>query len=397
MRNINELFDNRDMIIESMGYFNPLIVGEYNNVVVTEGIIGGIVEKIKALGKMIKGWLQKLIDWVAGKFGRNNSYSTPVSSKPVKKSKSVQELEKIEEDIDKDLNEVGELSQKNEEIANKVEEIENKVTELNVVLYNEPTEEDIININKKEIEAEIRRAEEEIRRSIRILSDIPKKIRKNEKELVKLRRRIINYNTAKIKIPDLKKADDVVYQIISDCDAAIKSDTPCNTFALNKKSGKEYFVNSDTDKVITVKDFMESEVYKSYNEVLGSKTIDELRKYMGRVDATYKQLEIEAKNTTDETESTRLLNKANDINKLSQRFLKLLIDYLTLYSERIGNLRIQFSTDISNAQSRLNSVESKLKDLKDRGEDGYIAMATEMLYDAQQKIKESKDKLKELN
>ena len=177
----------------------------------------------------------------------------------------------------------------------------------------------------------------------------------------------------------------------------MKSDNPCNTFALKKKSGKEYFVNSDTDKVITVKDFMESEAYKSYNEVSVSKTIDELRKYMGRVDATYKQLEIEAKNTTDETESTRLLNKANAINKLSQRFLKLLIDYLSLYSERIGNLRIQFSTDMANAQSRLNSVESKLENLKDRGEDGYIAMATEMLSDAQQKIKESKAKLKELN
>ena len=184
MQSINELFDNRDMIIESMGYFNPLVVEEYNNVVVTEGIVGGIVEKIKALGKMIKGWIQKLIDWVAGKFGRNNSYSAPTSSKPIKKSKSIQELEKMEEDIDEDLKEVEELSQKNEEIANKVEDIENKVTELNVVLFNEPTEEDIANINRKEIEAEIRRAEEEIRRSIRILSDIPKKIRKNEKELV---------------------------------------------------------------------------------------------------------------------------------------------------------------------------------------------------------------------
>ena len=394
MQNINELFDNKEVIIESMGYFNPLILEE-NTVVLSEGFIGGIVEKIKALGKLIQGWIQKLINWVASKFGRNNSYSAPTSSKPIKKSKSIQELEKMEEDIDEDLNEVEELSQKNEEIANKVEEIENKVTELNVVLYNEPTEEDIANINKKEIEAEIRRAEEEIRRSIRILSDIPKKIRKNEKELAELKKRIINYNTSKIKVPDLKKADDVVYQIISDCDAAMKLDKPYSAFA--KKSRKEYFINSNSDKVITVKDFMESEVYKSYNEVLGSKTIDELRKYMGRVDATYKQLEIEAKNATDETESTRLLNKANDINNLSQQFLKLLIDYLALYSERIGNLRIQFSTDMANSQSRLNSVESKLENLRDKGEDGYIAMATEMLSDAQQKIKESKAKLKELN
>lgn len=88
MQNINELFDNRDMIIESMGYFNPLIVGEYNNVVVTEGIVGGIVEKIKALGKMIKGWLQKLIDWVAGKFNNLGGKSKKSESKD-KKSDSL--------------------------------------------------------------------------------------------------------------------------------------------------------------------------------------------------------------------------------------------------------------------------------------------------------------------
>ena len=113
MQNINELFDNREFIIESMGYFNPLILEE-NTVVLSEGFIGGIVEKIKALGKIIQGWIQKLIDWVASKFGRNNSYSASTSSKPVKKSKSVQELEKMEENIDEDLNEVKELSQKNE-------------------------------------------------------------------------------------------------------------------------------------------------------------------------------------------------------------------------------------------------------------------------------------------
>ena len=44
MNNINDLFNERDMIIESMGCFNPLILEE-NNVILTEGIIGGLVEK----------------------------------------------------------------------------------------------------------------------------------------------------------------------------------------------------------------------------------------------------------------------------------------------------------------------------------------------------------------
>lgn len=38
MQNINELFDNRDMIIESIGYFNPLILEE-NAVVLSEGLV----------------------------------------------------------------------------------------------------------------------------------------------------------------------------------------------------------------------------------------------------------------------------------------------------------------------------------------------------------------------
>ena len=69
MKNINELFNERDMIIESMGYFNPLILEE-NNVVLTEGVVGGLVEKIQALWKMIKGWITKLIDFVSSKFRR---------------------------------------------------------------------------------------------------------------------------------------------------------------------------------------------------------------------------------------------------------------------------------------------------------------------------------------
>ena len=75
MNNINDLFNERDMIIESMGYFNPLILEE-NNVVLTEGIVGGLVEKIQALWKMIKGWITKLIDFVSSKFRKGKSTTT---------------------------------------------------------------------------------------------------------------------------------------------------------------------------------------------------------------------------------------------------------------------------------------------------------------------------------
>lgn len=42
MNNINDLFNERDMIIESIGYFNPLILEEHD-VILTEGIAGGLV------------------------------------------------------------------------------------------------------------------------------------------------------------------------------------------------------------------------------------------------------------------------------------------------------------------------------------------------------------------
>ena len=75
MNNIKDLFNERDCIIESMGYFNPLILEE-NNVILTEGIIGGLVEKIQALWKMIKGWITKLIDFVSSKFRKGKPTTT---------------------------------------------------------------------------------------------------------------------------------------------------------------------------------------------------------------------------------------------------------------------------------------------------------------------------------
>ena len=108
MQNINELFDNRDMIIESIGYFNPLILEE-NAVALSEGFIGGIVEKIKALGRIIQGWIQKLINWVAGKFSRGgsggggstSSSSTTTASKAASNKKADTQMNELKEISDK--------------------------------------------------------------------------------------------------------------------------------------------------------------------------------------------------------------------------------------------------------------------------------------------------------
>ena len=98
MNNINDLFNERDMIIESMGYFNPLILEE-NNVVLTEGIVGGLVEKIQALWKMIKGWITKLIDFVSSKFKRKNNTSN-------NSNKVNNEIKEVINDINKQTEEI---------------------------------------------------------------------------------------------------------------------------------------------------------------------------------------------------------------------------------------------------------------------------------------------------
>jgi len=102
MANIKDIFNEKDIIIESMSYFNPLILEEHN-VVVTEGVVGGIVEKLKALYEMIKGWLSKLISFVADKFsgkGRKKSSSDSSTTNSEKKAESGSSKTKTTSDAD---------------------------------------------------------------------------------------------------------------------------------------------------------------------------------------------------------------------------------------------------------------------------------------------------------
>ena len=115
MNNINDLFNERDMIIESMGYFNPLILEE-NNVVLTEGIVGGLVEKIQALWKMIKGWITKLIDFISSKFKRNrNTTTTSGDSNKVNNEikEVINDINKQTEEITNERNEIKKEIEKN--------------------------------------------------------------------------------------------------------------------------------------------------------------------------------------------------------------------------------------------------------------------------------------------
>ena len=72
---------------------------EENNVVLTEGIVGGLVEKIQALWKMIKGWITKLIDFVSSKFKRKNNTSN-------NSNKVNNEIKEVINDINKQTEEI---------------------------------------------------------------------------------------------------------------------------------------------------------------------------------------------------------------------------------------------------------------------------------------------------
>ena len=125
MNNINDLFNERDMIIESMSYFNPLILEEHD-VILTEGIVGGVVEKIQALWKMIKGWITKLIDFVSSKFKRKNNISNNSNKVNSEIKEIVDDINKQTEEIVNERNDIKQKIEKNVDETHKlIEKIQN--------------------------------------------------------------------------------------------------------------------------------------------------------------------------------------------------------------------------------------------------------------------------------
>lgn len=197
MQNINELFDNRDMIIESIGYFNPLILEE-NAVVLSEGFIGGIVEKIKALGRIIQGWIQKLINWVAGKFSRGggggstSSSSTTTASKASSNKKADTQMNEIKEISDKidDMTKTKDVIQtKNKEIDKKIDKLEDEVKKMTDAAVEKATKSEYMQKRDKLL-AEIGECKEEVKKWSNKLTELPKKVEEQKKEIERLKKKI---------------------------------------------------------------------------------------------------------------------------------------------------------------------------------------------------------------
>ena len=395
MNNINNLFNERDCIIESMGYFNPLILEE-NNVILTEGIIGGLVEKIQALWKMIKGWINKLIDFVASKFsrGKKQGGKVNVSDNPQSKENSseggnkISEIQKTNQEIEKEKKEI---QKANAEVSKKAEEVSKKVKELSIKEkeVSKKSEEQ----KKKEMLQEIENEKELLRNNIadykktiekvkKRMGSLPKRIKEQEDKIAHLQNNEIGYDVKRLKVPDLKNAKNAINDIMNDCKKAIMTDNPYESF--KGKTIKMYFLKSNKELDMLLRDFLQNKDFGSYNYDAGQDCIDQLRKYEKSVDAIYNNLQQRASHISDanKNEATKILTKAKGVNQISQQVLKGAVTILSGYVDRIGGLRSKYSVSSRNNASVLRTEKTKLEEMKEDYMDSYkeqIAYATQKL------------------
>lgn len=445
MNNINELFNERDMIIESMSYFNPLILEEHNTIL-TEGIIGGLVEKIQTLWKMIKGWIKKLIDFIASKFsrGKKQGGKVNVTDNPQAKEKSsdegnpIAEIQKTNQELEKEKEEVqkvnAEISKKAEEVSrkvkeiskkpevsNKVKEITNKAkevskrVELTHKAKEEPKKAEVPNKvkevpkkteeqQKKERLKEIEKEKELLRNNIeeykkiiertkKRMSTLPKRIKEQENKIAQLQNNEIGYDVKHLKVPDLKNAKNAINDIINDCKKAIMTDDPYKSFS--GKPIKMYFLKSNKELDMLLRDFLQNKDFGSYNYDAGQDCIDQLRKYEKSVDVIYNNLQQRASHVSDgnKNEATKIMTKAKGVNQITQQVLKAAVTILSGYVDRIGSLRSRYSVSSRNNTSILKTEKTKLADMKE----DYMDLYKEQIASATQKIKACEAQLSSLS
>ena len=348
MNNINDLFNERDMIIESIGYFNPLILEEHD-VILTEGIVGGVVEKIQALWKMIKGWITKLIDFVSSKFKRKNNISN-------NSNKVNSEIKEIVDDINKQTEEI--VNERND-IKQKIEK---NVDETHKLI--EKIQNDLDGDKAKELRKEIDYTKKNISTIREEIKYLPNAIKEQQERIDDFEER---YNKSVNKIyemPDLIDAKMAISMIIHDCTKAMQTNKPSEYF--NNKKIKNYFLKSNNKIKIPANEFLENEIYKSYLSDAGDEYVDQLKTYQQKLDSTYKELENIAQriSESDTQRSKELLNKASEINKLTQRVLKEAIVTLDKYVQEISKYFFKIDYYIFNNDVNLRNARLKLDSLR---------------------------------
>ena len=348
MHNINDLFNERDMIIESMGYFNPLILEEHD-VILTEGIVGGVVEKIQALWKMIKGWITKLIDFVSSKFKRKNNTSNNSNKVNNEIKEVINDINKQTEEIVNERNDIKQKIEKNVDETHKlVEKIQN----------------DLDDDKAEELRKEIDYAKKNISAIRKEIKFLPNTIKEQQEKIDDFEER---YNKSVNKIyemPDLIDAKMAISMIIHDCTKAMQTNKPSEYF--NNKKIKNYFLKSNNKIKIPANEFLDNEIYKSYLSDAGDEYVDQLKTYQQKLDSTYKELENIAQriSESDTQRSKELLNKASEINKLTQRVLKEAIVTLDKYVQEISKYFFKIDYYIFNNDVNLRNARLKLDSLR---------------------------------
>lgn len=344
MNNINDLFNERDMIIESMGYFNPLILEE-NDVVLTEGIVGGIVEKIQALWKMIRGWITKLIDFISNKFRKgkpttDNAYEGEHITNDRKESsskfgltntffeavdkKNIRRLRIMMKDslvVDSSFKQFNEMSKYVKNIEGMYDEHDDKKC---------PFEEDKSKWDKNYMNKQLAQllGGNFSKKRIEHVKQVVTYFLKNEKKNVN---ESTNVNTSQIiELPKLKDAKKALNDIKKECEKALKEKDPSKIIPKDPKTIRKYFETGGKVKLSRDKILKDS----SYMSYLNSKDCtDQLKSYQKSLDNEYKSLQQKAK---DERKSKELLVKARGINVMTQKFLGTAIKCYAHYVDLIN-------------------------------------------------------------
>lgn len=372
MKNINELFNNRDMIIESIGYFNPLILEECDNVVITEGFVGGIVEKIKALGRLIKKWIQKIIDWVADKLGMRSKQPYDTKNKNDEKKvsdveKELEEIEKTKKDLDKDSKELNKENEKLIEFFNIVSGKMDSITEKDFyanILHN-----DDITENIKDMQVSMYKARRIIEKNSEKLAELPKKIEEEKKTINEIKSKLVDHRTTKVKVPDLNNLLGLTYNILGECHAALQEENPSDYF--KGRSIQGYFLKSNDEKILSVKDFLKNDNYMSYSCLQGKRYLNEIKKFVKETEDLYTKLENDAKNTNDPDEAKKLLNKAKNVNTFLQTTLSDFVKYADYYVTKIDKIEHDVHIDQVVLKRKLYECEERLEYLE-KDKNGYV-------------------------
>lgn len=227
-----------------------------------------------------------------------------------------------------------------------------------------------LDINKKkELREEISRTKINITSLREEIRYLPQSIERQQNKIDDLQERYNEYVNTIYEMPDLIDAKMAISTIIHDCTKAMQTNKPSEYF--NNKKINSYFLKSDKMIQISANDFLQNEIYKSYTSDIGEECIDQLKSYQQKLDSKYTELKNSAQriSESDTQGSKELLNKASEINKLTQRVLKEAVAKLDKYVQRISgyysrinNLVFKSDVNLAKAHQKLDSLRQDLID-----------------------------------